>query len=67
MNASDISEPWVKPSLINVTVSDGTVDLWGIVDTPAEKQALRVAVQVTPGVKTVNDNLIVQPATSVVY
>ena len=61
------SEPWVKPSLVNVTVSDGTVHLWGIVDTAAEKQALRVAVQVTPGVKAVNDNLIVQPATSVAY
>jgi CBS-domain-containing membrane protein len=61
------SEPWAKPSLVNVTVSDGTVDLWGIVDTPAEKQALRVAVQVTPGVKAVNDNLIVQPAASVAY
>ena len=61
------SEPWAKPSLVNVTVSDGTVDLWGVVESPAEKQALRVAVQVTPGVKAVNDNLIVQPATSVAY
>ena len=61
------SEPWAKPSLVNVTVSDGTVDLWGVVESPAEKQALRVAVQVTPGVKAVNDNLIVQPAASVAY
>jgi CBS-domain-containing membrane protein len=61
------SEPWAKPSLVNVTVSDGMVDLWGVAETPAEKQALRVAVQVTPGVKAVNDNLIVQPAASVVY
>jgi CBS domain-containing protein len=61
------SEPWVRPSLVNVTVSDGTVDLWGLVDSPAEKKALLVAVQITPGVKAVNDNLIVQPAASVVY
>jgi CBS domain-containing protein len=61
------SESWAKPSLVNVTVSDGTVDLWGIVESPAEKQALRVAVQVTPGVKAINDNLIVQPAASVAY
>jgi CBS domain-containing protein len=61
------SEPWTRPSLVNVTVSDGTVDLWGLVDSPAEKKALRVAVQVTPGVKAVNDNLIVQPAASVTY
>ena len=61
------SEAWAKPSLVNVTVSDGTVDLWGIVDSPAEKKALRVAVQVTPGVKAVNDNLIIQPAASLAY
>jgi CBS domain-containing protein len=54
-------EPWVRPSLVNVTVTDGTVDLWGIVDTPVEKQALRVAVEVTPGVKAVNDNVLVRP------
>jgi CBS domain-containing protein len=55
------AEPWVRPSLVNVTVADGTVDLWGIVDSPAEKQALRVAVEVTPGVKVVNDNVLVRP------
>ena len=43
-------------SLVNVTVSDGTVDVWGIVDSPPEKQALRVAVEMTPGVRAVNDN-----------
>jgi CBS-domain-containing membrane protein len=56
------AEPWVRPSLINVTVADGTVDLWGVVDSPSEKQALRVAVEVTPGVKAVNDNVLVRPA-----
>lgn len=61
------SEPWAKPSFVNVTVTDGTVDLWGIVESSAEKQALRVAVQVTPGVKGVNDNVIVQPAASEAY
>jgi CBS domain-containing protein len=58
------SEPWVRPSLVNVTVTDGTVDLWGIVDSSVEKQALRAAVEVTPGVKAVNDNVIVRPAAS---
>ncbi len=56
------AEPWVRPSLVNVTVADGMVDLWGIVDSPTEKQALRVAVEVTPGVKAVNDNVLVRPA-----
>jgi CBS domain-containing protein len=56
------AEPWVRPNLVNVTVSDGAVDLWGIVDSSVEKQALRAAVEVTPGVKAVNDNVIVRPA-----
>jgi CBS-domain-containing membrane protein len=55
------SEPWVRPSLVNVTVTDGTVDLWGIVDSQVEKKALRAAVEITPGVKAVNDNVIVRP------
>jgi CBS domain-containing protein len=56
------SEPWVRPSLVNVTVTDGAVDLWGIVDSATEKRALRVAVEIVPGVKTINDNVVVRPA-----
>jgi CBS-domain-containing membrane protein len=56
------AEPWMRPALVNVTVSNGIVDLWGIVDSPAEKQALRVAVEIVPGVKGVNDNLVVRRA-----
>jgi CBS-domain-containing membrane protein len=56
------SEPWVRPNLVNVAVTDGTVDLWGIVDSTTEKQALRVAVEIVPGVKAVNDNVVVRPA-----
>jgi CBS domain-containing protein len=55
------AEPWVRSSMINITVTDGQVDLWGIVDSLTEKQALRVAVEVTPGVRAVNDNVIVRP------
>lgn len=58
------AEPWVRPTLVNVTVTDGNVDLWGIVDSASEKQALRVAAEVTPGVKAVNDNVIVRPVAS---
>jgi CBS domain-containing protein len=55
------SEPWVRPNLVNVTVTDGTVDLWGIVGSAVEKQALRAAVETVPHVKAVNDNVIVRP------
>jgi len=56
------AEPWSHPSLVNVIVQDGAVELWGIVDSPAEKKAVRVAAEVTSGVRAVNDNLIVRPA-----
>jgi CBS domain-containing protein len=52
-------EQWAKPSLINLIVHDGTVDVWGIVDSQTEKKAVRVLVESTPGVRVVNDNLII--------
>jgi CBS domain-containing protein len=58
------AEPWTRPALINVIVQDGTVDLWGVVDSATEKKAVRVAAEVTPGVRAVNDNLIIRPAES---
>jgi CBS-domain-containing membrane protein len=56
------AESWARPSLINVIVQDGTVELWGIVDSQTEKKAVRVVAEVTPGVRAVNDNLIIRPA-----
>lgn len=58
------AEPWIGTNLVNVTVAKGTADVWGIVDTSAEKKALRVLIETTPGVKTVNDNIIVRPVGS---
>ena len=50
------SKPW-WPHDVNVIVRDGTVELWGIVDSNVEKDAIRVAVEVIPGVRTVTNNL----------
>jgi CBS domain-containing protein len=58
------AEPWTRPSLINVIVQDGAVELWGIVESVSEKKAVRVAAEITPGVRAVNDNLIIRPAES---
>jgi CBS domain-containing protein len=57
-------EPWSRPALINVIVQDGMVELWGVVDSQTEKKAVRVAAEVTPGVRAVNDNLIIRPMES---
>jgi CBS domain-containing protein len=54
------SKPWLDPTTINVVVNSGTVELWGIVDSVAEKNAIRVAVEVTPGVRQVMDKLVIE-------
>jgi len=51
-------QEWAHTSLINVTVSGGVVDLWGITNSDAERKAIRVAAESTPGVCAVNDNLV---------
>ena len=43
----------------NITVNAGVVDLWGIVDLDAVKQALRVDIEQEPGVRSVNNNIVV--------
>jgi CBS-domain-containing membrane protein len=55
------NERWARPALISVTVQDGNVELWGIVESPAEKKAVRILAEVTPGVRAVNDNLMIRP------
>ena len=56
--------PWTRRPSINVSVQDGTVELWGIVDSASEKNAMRMAAEVTAGVRAVNDNLIIRPVGS---
>jgi CBS domain-containing protein len=58
------AEPWAHTSLLNVVVNDGVVDLWGVVQTAIEKEAVRVAAESTPGVRTVNNNLMLRPLES---
>ncbi len=55
------AQPWAHTSLLNVTVNDGVVELWGISQSNTEKQALRVAAESLPGVRAVNDNVIMRP------
>jgi CBS domain-containing protein len=55
------AESWTRFTPVNVIVNDGNVDLWGVVDSETAKTAVRVAAEVTPGVRAVNDHLVVQP------
>jgi CBS domain-containing protein len=54
-------EAWAPTALINVTARSGQIDLWGLVYSEAQRDALRIATEVTPGVLGVNDNLTVRP------
>ena len=58
------NEPWAQTCLVNVTVNQGTADLWGLAESEAQKKAFRVAAEVTPGVRAVNDNLMVRQVAS---
>ncbi|MGB8632707.1 MAG: CBS domain-containing protein [Xanthobacteraceae bacterium] len=50
-------QPWANTHLLNVTVTDGVVSLWGIANSETERNAIRVAAEATPGVRTVNNHL----------
>ncbi len=54
------AQPWSHPSLLNPIVTDGVVDLWGLVLTPSEQNAVRVLVEETPGVRGVNSHLAIR-------
>jgi CBS domain-containing protein len=55
------AQRWAHTGLINATVTDGVVDLWGISNSEAEHKAIRVAAETIPGVVAVNDHLIKRP------
>jgi CBS domain-containing protein len=49
---------WAPSGLINIIVRDGVVHLSGMVTTAREREALRVAAENTPGVKSVQSELV---------
>ena len=55
------SEEWSKYSTLNATVQAGTVELWGFVGSEAEKEAARVTAELVPGVRAIENNVIVRP------
>ena len=51
------SQPWVNDNYISLAVNDGIVELWGFVDTVEQRDALRILVEETDGVKRVDDRI----------
>jgi len=50
-------QPWSHIHRLNVTVAAGVVDLWGLVESEKERQAILVAAEAISGVTKVNDHL----------
>ena len=54
--------PWSHVQKLNVTVTNGVVDLWGIAQSETERQAIRVAAESIAGVTTVHDHMMLEPS-----
>lgn len=57
---------WAHTTMLNVTVADGVVDLWGIVNSGEERKAIRVAAESIPGVRAINDYMAPRPVGAMV-
>ena len=57
------SQRWAHTGLVNATVTDGVVDLWGVSNSDVEQKAIRIAAEAISGVVAVNDHLIKRPRT----
>ncbi|MDQ2106737.1 CBS domain-containing protein [Azospirillum isscasi] len=53
------AEPWAPEISDNIVVRNGVVHLWGSVRTEAQRDALRVAAENTPGVTRVENHLAI--------
>ena len=53
------AQPWAPEISENIVVRNGVVHLWGSVRTEAQRDAIRVAAENTPGVTRVENHLII--------
>ena len=52
---------WARTHKLNVTVTNGVVDLWGFARSENERQAIAAAAECIPGVTAVKDHLTREP------
>jgi CBS domain-containing protein len=60
------AQSWAQSGLVNGEVSGGVVDLWGYCGSEVERHAFRVAAETAPGVRSVNNHMIVKQHASAV-
>lgn len=53
------SEPW-WPGNVNVIIKDGAAELWGVVESQVQSDAIRVAIEAIPGLRTISNKISVQ-------
>jgi len=51
-------QSWSAGAFVDVVVRDGVADLWGSIDDAAQRRALQVLVESTPGIRSVRDHLV---------
>jgi CBS domain-containing protein len=60
-------QSWAPTTTLNVTVAKGVADVWGTITNEAERHAIRVVVENTPGITAVHDHLVfIEPYTGTV-
>ena len=60
-------QSWAPMTTLNVTVAKGIADIWGTITNEPERNAIRVVVENTPGVRAVHDHLVyIEPYTGTV-
>ena len=57
----------VRLSFIDVTVANGVAHLWGSAGSEAEREAIRVVAETTPGVSKVQNHIRILPPTDIEY
>lgn len=55
------TQSWATSALVNVTVNDGVINLWGVYDTKEQHEALLVAARNVPGARGVEDHMSLDP------
>jgi osmotically-inducible protein OsmY len=55
------AQSWLDSALVNISVKDGTVELWGAVSSDDQRRALRILVEGVNGVQRVEDNVGLLP------
>jgi len=55
------AERWLDSALVNISVKDGVVELWGAVGSDEQRRALRLVVQGVSGVQRVEDSVGILP------